>query len=222
VRPRRRNSYSVNERGERPLALRPCRRRDFRIPHDREEIPADAATGRFHEAETGVGGDGGIDGGTTLPKDLHGHAGGEWMTGGRHAVAGDHLRTGGEGFTDRAVAIGGMVGGNRRECGECDEHPSAKVCASRHGGSKPARGVRSNPGDGDVAAPSLSGVAMSSSPWGEALRTARDQAVGGASGVGMPAFGGAGSLGKRRSRSFSMGHSMALLMSQPKTRDPSM
>ena len=75
----------------------------FGIPDDGEDIPADPATGRLHQAEDRIGRDGRVHGAPSLPEDIQGSLGGQGLAGCGHPVSGQHLGTGGEGFPGEPV-----------------------------------------------------------------------------------------------------------------------
>ncbi len=55
-----------------------------RVPHDGEEVAADAVAGGLHQAQCGVGGDRRVDRRAALLEDVERYLGGQRMGGGRH------------------------------------------------------------------------------------------------------------------------------------------
>jgi hypothetical protein len=76
----------------------------LRIPHQREEIAAQAARGGFQESQRRVGGDGGVHGRAPLTQHLEPDLGGQGMRRRDHALPGMDHRPGGEGTTLRTVS----------------------------------------------------------------------------------------------------------------------
>ncbi len=74
------------------------------IPDHGVAVAADAAGGGFDEAEDGVGGDGGVDGGAALFEDLDGGQGGEGVRGAGGSAAAHGGGAGGEAGSGDAVA----------------------------------------------------------------------------------------------------------------------
>ena len=87
----------------------------LRVPHDREEVAAEAAAGGLHEAERGVGGDGSVDRGAAGLQHIEADLRSERVTGGDHAVLREDGRAGGERAAGDAIHLGG---GGRGEQGE--------------------------------------------------------------------------------------------------------
>ena len=79
----------VSDRGARPLAFKPCRARR-RVPHDREQVAADAAAGRLHETERGVRGNRRVDGGPAAPQHRDSDLRCERLARRDHAALGRH------------------------------------------------------------------------------------------------------------------------------------
>ena len=63
----------------------------LRVPDDGEQVAADAARHRLHEAHRGVGGDGRVDGVAAVLQHVEPDLRGERVAGGDHAVVGDRL-----------------------------------------------------------------------------------------------------------------------------------
>ncbi len=77
---------------------------EFGVPDHGVAVAADAAGGGFDEAEDGVGGDGGVDGGAAFFEDLDGGEGGEGMRGSGGSAAAHGGGAGGEAGSGDAVA----------------------------------------------------------------------------------------------------------------------
>ena len=77
---------------------------EFGVPDHGVAVAADAAGGGFDEAEDGVGGDGGVDGGAAFFQDLDGGEGGEGMRGSGGSAAAHGGGAGGEAGAGGAVA----------------------------------------------------------------------------------------------------------------------
>ena len=87
--------------GRRPAAgVQPVHGAGLRLVVEDEEIAAEAVAGRLHQADGGVGGNGGVDGVAAALEDLHAGAGRQRLAGGddaerrRHHRAADHRRRG--------------------------------------------------------------------------------------------------------------------------------
>jgi hypothetical protein len=64
------------------------------MPDQREQVPADAVSGRLHQSHRRVCRNRRIDGVAALPQDIQPHLRGQRLAGGHHAVGGNHLRPG--------------------------------------------------------------------------------------------------------------------------------
>jgi hypothetical protein len=98
----------------------------LRLVDDGEEVAADAAAGGLHEAERGVGGDGGVDGRAALAQDVEADLRRERLAGADHAVLGDDLGTGGKGAAGDAVGLGGQWEAERQRQEPADREPVAR------------------------------------------------------------------------------------------------
>src|SRR5690606_23337250 len=86
----------------------------LRVPDDGEQVAADAVAGRLHQAEGGIGGDGGIHGAAAAAHGVQGDLGGQRVRGGSHGLGREHFRARGEGLAGNAV---GTHGGSSGEGG---------------------------------------------------------------------------------------------------------
>ena len=68
----------------------------LRIPDDGEQVAADALPRGLHEAQDGVGRDGGVDRGAAALEDVERHLARQRLAGRRHAVRGDDFRARGD------------------------------------------------------------------------------------------------------------------------------
>ena len=98
----------------------------LRVPHDGEQIAADAIQYRLHQSDRGVGGDGGIDRAAAVLDPVDCDLGGERLFGRRHAVLRQDGRAGRPGRSRIAVAAAQLpVGRHRRESHRHgDRHPA--------------------------------------------------------------------------------------------------
>ncbi|GBF31119.1 hypothetical protein MnTg04_01073 [bacterium MnTg04] len=71
----------------------------FGVPDNREQIAADAVTGRFHQAERGVRRDGGVDRVAAGLENIDRYLGRQRLTGRRHAMSRDDLGAAGKSVT---------------------------------------------------------------------------------------------------------------------------
>ena len=73
------------------------------IPHNGEQVPADATAGGFHQAQGRVGRYGRVDGVTPLFQDIQGDLGGQGVACGCYPMLGNHFGPGGEGAAGDTV-----------------------------------------------------------------------------------------------------------------------
>jgi hypothetical protein len=83
----------------------------LRIPHDREQVAADAVAGRFHQPECCVGGDRRVDGAAAVAHHLQRDLRRQRVRGRGNRVRGVDLAAGGEGGAGDAVSGGGEKAG---------------------------------------------------------------------------------------------------------------
>ncbi len=79
----------------------------LRDVHDGEQVAADAVGDGFHQAEGGVGGDGGVDGVAAALEHVEARLAGRRDARADHPVPPEHRRTRGEGLAHDAVHLGG-------------------------------------------------------------------------------------------------------------------
>jgi hypothetical protein len=88
----------------------------IRVPDDCKQIAADAVAGRFHQAQSSIGGDGRIDCVAALAHGIQRDLRGQRVAGRRHRVRGHDRRAGGERLAGDAVSRHGFC--DRDQLGE--------------------------------------------------------------------------------------------------------
>ena len=94
----------------------------LRIPHDGEQIAADAVAGRLHQSKRGVCSDRGIHRTAAIAHRLQRDLGRQRMRGGRHRMRRVDLAAGGEGFAGDAVGRFRMRGHDGQQARERGGH----------------------------------------------------------------------------------------------------
>ena len=116
----------------------------LRIPDDGEQVAADAAAHRLHQAQRGVGRDGGVDRRAAGLENIEAGLRRERLAGADHAVLRDDFRAGGERSAGDAVHLShGNGDGQKREYVEEDKTHGVHVrtlCTTRPGSTYPSSG----------------------------------------------------------------------------------